>query len=101
MKFAVFIFLVTFSVIGLAESNLSDCTRGLMSQPLCITKINAKSFCQKMGDSVDAIAAISDCFQQLGALTQNKQELTMLCLAGYKTSSKASDNKSLCEESPK
>ncbi len=101
MKLLFFTFLMTFSVIGFADETISDCTRGLMSQPLCISKINAKSFCARLGDSVGVVDKVNGCFQKLGVAFQNKQELTMMCLAGYKTSRNADENKSLCEDSTK
>jgi hypothetical protein len=88
---------VCFSATSFAAENLSHCANDLMSEPLCITKINAKSFCKMMGDGHDVVDAVSGCFKKLGPSVSNKQELTMVCLAGYKTSSRPSDNETFCQ----
>lgn len=100
MKIASAFFVIVTCILSFSaaygESPLSECETSLMSEPVCVNKINASSYCQNMGDSQEVAQMALHCLERMSHGTRPDKNAVALCLAGFVISSKVEDNRSLC-----
>lgn len=97
---ALSLLLIFSTSLSIASEELSDCAVRLMSQPMCVTKINAESFCKTFptsnASSDGILNSIEDCFKKYRRTNMDQKNLTLLCLGQVRTSTSEDANVTFC-----
>jgi hypothetical protein len=86
---------VLISLQPLAFADDSPCVKALMSQPSCVNRVNAESFCSRTDDD-EIVQRASGCVARMKSAGMNPESATAMCLGGFVRSSNEKANETLC-----
>lgn len=96
MKFQKIFFGICIMAATSAQADSKKCYIDLTGSPYCVSKANAKRFCDSIKPDDETLLKTKKCFKEMESMAPNAQMVQTMCLGGFKQTGDPDQDSSNC-----